>query len=327
MNLTRTELMEPFTTESHASCICFHEGKRVVAWFGGVQEGMQCGIFIQTEDLPVLHIPCPVSPPESTWVNSLWNPILISHDKQLILMFKSGTFCDRWQTHVFSLSVTSSGADLVWSQMLPAGLHGATKAKPIVLPDGTLLCGSSTETHESWSCHVEKYVVEPDRLRIVGRSLPMAPNPQTYGKGIIQPALWNDGKGKLHMLCRSACGYLFQSEAWIDSSCWSPPVCTTLENPNSGVDVLKHSNGKQYLAYNPSKTLRSPLMLAEFEINNHDVKLNDQLLIGDTEMYRFHTQSRTKELSYPNLVEAPDGVIQMSYTNCRSIINVAHIQV
>jgi predicted neuraminidase len=86
--------------------------------------------------------------------------------------------------------------------------------------------------------------------------------------GVIEPALFLDGQGKLRMVCRDRAhriggtGYIWTalSEDW--GIHWSPFQQTGLPNPDSAIDVVDLGEGKVILIYNHSHTDRSPLNLA-----------------------------------------------------------------
>jgi predicted neuraminidase len=324
MQHLRTTIIAPDTPECHASFVHFHSGRKIVAWFGGEREGNCCSVFLQAEGYPVQTIPCPPEDPSSTLVNSLWNPVLFSGGDTLYVMFKSGGFCDRWETHVLGLSLKGDDITPVGHQMLPAGLHGSTKGSPLFMPElGVHLFGASSETRASWSSHVEAYAIDAEGLTIMGRSLPLS-IPGGH-KGIIQPVLWKQN-GFIHMLCRSDAEALYYSKAPEgDPLNFSLPTRTNIANPNSAVDVLTHSGGQHLLAFNPSTTRRDPLVIAFLDADGDTLRVHDPVEVGNSSLYTFHTHGRTRELSYPNMAEDPEGGIHIAYTCCRCAINVAEL--
>ena len=328
MKVLKTEYLSSPTQEVHSSCILFHEGHRLIVWFGGLQEGCLCNIYSKLDNHPTQKlIACPV-PSNPQMMNSLWNPVLFSCNGSPALMYKSGAFCDRWQTRICGLRIVEKGLETTWKQDLAAGLHACVKSKPLALPDGTLVCGSSTETQNKWSAHVEIYLPKKEGLELLERSNPLEPEDSSRCKGIIQPTLWRDDDGTLHMLCRSSYGYgsIFHSKTLSSPGKWTVPRETGIPNPNSAVDVLKHSNGKTYLAYNPSQRDRHPLALSEFEIDGDMVRIKKTATLSTPLVYIRYLMARTRELSYPNVAEDSKGRIHISYTCCRAKIHAVSVR-
>lgn len=136
----------------------------VVAWFGGSREGENdVSIWVNHKDKD-----------SSTWSKPYelddgdgrpcWNAILVQPSKgPLLAYYKIGGSVPDWQGYVR----TSEDEGLNWSARLQlpessADVHkkthgrflGPTKNKPLELPNGSLLCGSSTE-EGNWRVHME----------------------------------------------------------------------------------------------------------------------------------------------------------------------------
>jgi len=74
-----------------------------------------------------------------------WNPVLFTMpSKEILLFYKAGRNPQQWS----GLLKRSCDEGASWSEAecLPAGIIGPAKNKPLLLPDGTLLCGSSIES-------------------------------------------------------------------------------------------------------------------------------------------------------------------------------------
>jgi predicted neuraminidase len=84
-----------------------------------------------------------------------WNPVLFQPARgPLLLFYKAGPSPETW----WALARTSSDHGRSWSDAvsLSNGILGPIRAKPVELPDGTLLAGSSTEDG-GWVAHMERY--------------------------------------------------------------------------------------------------------------------------------------------------------------------------
>ena len=83
---------------------------------------------------------------------------------------------------------------------------------------------------------------------------------------------------------------------------WSDAKPTGLPNPNSGIDAVKMRDGRVALVYNPSKTERTPLVLA-FSPDD-----------GDTWSVPVALENAPGEYSYPAIIQTRDGLLHITYT-------------
>ena len=84
-----------------------------------------------------------------------WNPVLFhSGDGLLWLYYKFGPSPREWS----GARMSSRDEGRTWSKAehLPAGLYGPIRAKPLVLPQGLIVSGSSVESYNSWAAWVER---------------------------------------------------------------------------------------------------------------------------------------------------------------------------
>src|SRR5262249_37529905 len=142
-----------------------------------------------------------------------------------------------------------------WSKpvRLPDGFVGPVRNKPIELPDGTLLCGSSTE-NAGWRVHMERGInfgslrentetgSEPQQPVDFSRSIrweKTASLNQTNEFGAIQPTILVHSFDNLQILCRTRQGVIIESWSKDRGKTWSPMARTPLPNPNSAIDAVR----------------------------------------------------------------------------------------
>ena len=86
---------------------------------------------------------------------SCYDPVLFRNpDGKVWLSYKCGPSPQTWTGALR----TSPDEGRTWSPVryLPAGLYGPIKNKPLILSDGTILAGTSVESHRAWTCWVER---------------------------------------------------------------------------------------------------------------------------------------------------------------------------
>jgi len=312
MKIVHREFMPSRTNSVHAASVEFYNDIPYFAWFGGMREGFpDSSIYIQKLDnqyeFDIGQI-------------AQWNPILVKMQDRLVLFSKVGQFCDRWNTLVNDITdIDNINCLEKFSNysVLPAGLNASVKTRPIEFEDSWYF-GASTETFMNWNSYIERYYVDPVEDFFKNPSSCLVSNfliPKwTLGekalssprnKGLIQPALWWGEIGP-EAFMRSDLGYIYY---------WSPfenyAIQTQFENPNSGIDVVKH-NGFLYLAYNPSKESRVPLHVAKIKQDEEHFEIIETIVIGD----KVIKEALTNELSYPYMIEH-DGRLHLTYTNGR----------
>ena len=72
-----------------------------------------------------------------------------------------------------------------------------------------------------------------------------------YGRGVIQPTLWESIPDQVHMLLRSTEGMIYRSDSKDGGDTWTEAYATELPNNNSGIDMIRSEDGKLFLVYNP----------------------------------------------------------------------------
>ncbi len=281
------ELIVPFeerpTDSAHASTLLPLAGGEVLAaWFGGSWEkDSNVAVWMSRRD------------GEGRWTYpavaadvrgvALWNPVLFRcPDQSILLFYKVGAAIEQWKT--FALRSRDEGH--TWSEpfeLVPGdeqGGRGPVKNKPILLSDKKTILAPASLEGECWDCFAdisrdngetwEMSLTVP--LRRSGYNIQMVDQPydkhRCWGKGIIQPTLWEDREGGVHMLCRSTSSAIFRSDSHDGGRTWCPAYDSGLPNNNSGIDLTSMPDGTLVLAYNPVNHLpnyykgpRTPLVL------------------------------------------------------------------
>ena len=148
----------PPTPQCHASTLAETRDGLVAAWFGGLHErDPSVGIWLSRHREGRWSTPVEVAngvQPDGSRLPS-WNPVLFQpRGGPLMLFYKVGPSPSEW----WGMLKTSTDGGRTWSaaQRLPDGVLGPIKDKPIQLPDGTILAGSSTEGGGLWRVHFER---------------------------------------------------------------------------------------------------------------------------------------------------------------------------
>lgn len=281
----------------HASTIAETPGGLVTAWFGGTDEGNKdVAIWTSRQVKGKWTAPEMVIDgiQEDGSRHPCWNPVLFQQpDGPLLLFAKVGPSPRTWW------GVLSSSADngVSWSSVrrLPEGQAGPIKNKPVLLKDGRLLCGSSSED-QGWRVHMEWTTDVGATWKRTGVL--------NDGKefGAIQPTILSHKDGSLQILCRSkGLGKIVQATSTDGGRNWSPLTPTSLPNPNSGIDAVTLADGRHVLIYNHTLRGRSPMNLAVSD----DGKSWSMVKALETD---------PGEYSYPAIIQAADGTLHVTYT-------------
>ncbi len=285
----------PFPS-AHASTIVETNQGLVASWFGGTGERHpDVGIWVSRHEGGRWTAPVEVAngvQPDKTR-QPTWNPVLHQPPNgPLYLFYKVGPSPKDW----WGLVRTSSDDGRTWSppHTLPKGILGPIRAKPIVLTDGTLLAGSSTED-KGWVVHMER---TRDPLGAWEKTGPLN-DPKAFDA--IQPTILAHGDSRLQILCRSEQGVI--TEAWSEDlgRTWGPMTATTLPNPSAGIDAVRLADGRFLLIYNPTKKGRRQLQIA---VSRDGKTWTPSVMLEDS----------PGEYSYPAMIQGRDGRVHVTYT-------------
>ncbi len=299
----------PFAS-CHASTIAETSHGLVAAWFGGTRErNPDVGIWISRRINGKWTEPAELA---NGIVNdstrfACWNPVLYQvPDGDLLLFYKVGPSPSKWKGML--MSSPDGGND--WSEpvALPEGYIGPVKNKPVMLNNGSLLCGSSTEG-SGWKIHFEITADSGKTWNKTGH----VDDSKIYRA--IQPCILVHKNGDLQALCRSRNGVILESWSSYNGLNWSALAPTSLPNNNSGIDAVTLSDGRHLLVYNHVKTPegrskgpRTPLNAALSE----DGKTWYAVLILE--------DSPVSQYSYPSVIQASNGLVHLVYTWRRELI-------
>lgn len=279
----------------HASTIVeTTPGHYFAAWFGGTREGAKdVAIWAAAFDgkawtPPVMMANEPNQP--------CWNPVLFKSSKgTLFLFYKAGPSPREWSG--FVKRSTDDGKNWTRTEIMPAGLLGPIKNKPIEVK-GAILSPTSIESYRAWCCWLER---STDDGKTWTRHGPI----QVPGRphGVIQPTLFVSSKGTIVALMRSrGMGKVCQAESTDGGLTWSEGRMIDLLNPGSGIDGVTGKDGAFYLAYNDSAKGRTPLKIAR---SKDDGKTWENVATAE---------ETPGEYSYPALIQGSDGKLRLVYT-------------
>lgn len=258
--------------DCHSSCLIETSPQRLCAvWKGGPGKGMSnidikqnVGIWSSTFENGKWNTPKQiVSAPDSV----CWTPVLTRHPVGELFLFYRIGFNPR---HTISLFKRSSDEGISWSdaEILPAGIVGPTKSKPVFDNKGNMICGSSVEAgapddeFKATACWIEIFSKEGRWSKYGPLEIP------EKRFGCIEPVLFWGDNGALKMLCRDRSnrigleGWIWAAESFDKGKTWSELKKSILPNPDSGIDALSYGDGEIILIYNNSHTDRNPLTLA-----------------------------------------------------------------
>ncbi len=321
--MQKTLIIDRLTTDfCHASTVVnLPDGGLMCCWFGGRREGSS-DVAIYGSRWDGRRWSSPRRLADGAEAN--WNPVLFYRgDGRLQLFYKEGQAIADWRT----LYMISADNGLTWSgpaELVPgdkSGGRGPVRNKPIRLASGRVIAGASVERGlwmafadysddgcETWTKSNAIAVEGLDYTageKTAESSIEVSQQ-SFYGRGVIQPSLWESEPGRVHMLLRSSEGRVYRSDSSDGGRSWCSACATELPNNNSGLD-LAQAGGCLYLACNPVGEAwgrRSPLTLFKSADNGQSWRKLLDLETGEG------------EYSYPAVIGRGGGLC-ITYTHNR----------
>jgi len=302
----------PFPSAHASTIVELKNGDLLSAWFGGSAEGKtDVAIWSARRSHGVWSTPAELVREPNI---ACYNPVLFySSDGKLWLYYKFGPHPSSWSAG--RRSSTDDGQ--TWSPVehLPAGLYGPIRAKPLVLPNGIIVSGTSVESYHSWAAWIERSTDNGNTWSKIGPIVAPGLPPPTQTYGIIQPSVVRLKDGTLRLYARSTeqIAKICVADSTDGGLHWSPVHTLELPNPNSGIDAVALRDGRVVLVFNNTTKGRTPLNLA---------------VSTDGEHFRiFQTlESDPGEYSYPAMIQDRAGDIDITYTWNRQRIRAAHLR-
>lgn len=292
--------------QCHASTIVEVPGGLLAAWFGGPKEGdPRVEIWVSVFSKGYWSEPRAVAAGYSHFGQQYpcWNPVLFRFpDGLTALFYKVGPSPSSW----WGQWMVSHNNGLNWERpsLLPPGIIGPVKNKPVLLPDGRLLCGSSTE-HAGWRVHFEWTADQ-------GKSWERTESVNDGEKlSAIQPTILTLEKpSHIRALGRTRQRRIFAIDSFDAGYNWEPMRLTELPNPNSGIDAVTLRDGRHLLVYNHTEQGRFPLNVAVSED-------------GESWYAALVLEEQPGEFSYPAVIQDSEGYVHITYTWNR--LRIAHV--
>jgi len=308
-----------FSAFNHASSIAeTHNGVLVVTWYGGSSEGADdVSIWVSYNDGNGWSGRIEVDDGSG---DATWNPVLFQPSEgPLLLFYKYSGSPSSWRGAVRK----SYDDGATWSDriLLPVctdsylssyggRFTGPVKNRPLELPDGSLLCGSSTE-HDGWWVHME--IAQPDYTSDYELIGPIG------GHEAIQPTflVHDDECTTIQALCRAPGSGSPTPVTWSYDAgqSWTSLSTIGLET-SKGLDAVTINNLNSLqnrwhiLAYNPSG--RYPLRIATSQDGiNWDVAVSS-LDDGDGSM------------DYPAIIQTSDRMLHLTYS-WQNKVKIKHV--
>ncbi len=312
----------PFPSAHASTLVALPDGSTMSAWFGGTAEGKpDVAIWSSirgagttgTWSAPVELARAPGVP--------CWNPVLFYVGNRLWLYYKFGPNPSSW-TGARSSS-TDNGRSWSTPEVLPAGILGPVRTKPLVLDATTIVSGTSVESYHDWAVWIERSTDGGEDWTKIGpienppNAPPAAAPPFTDDPaihGLIQPTVLSLGGKHLRLYARATqtIGYVTVADSFDAGLTWGRARTLNVPNPNAGIDIVRLRDGRFVLIYNDSARQRTPLSLAVSNDGEH--------------FRRFATlENAPGEYSYPAIVQASGGDLEMTYTWQRRRIRFADL--
>jgi predicted neuraminidase len=292
------------TPQCHASTIVETSSGLVAAWFGGEYErhpDVSILVSLQRNGRWSKPVEVATGKQRDGTRYPTWNPVLFKpRGGPLMLFYKVGPSPSSW----WGMLTTSLDDGRTWApaRRLPDGILGPVKNKPLQLPDGDILCGSSTEA-PAWAIHFE-------RTRDLGRTWQRVSVPKGAVEiEAIQPALLPHRDGRLQAIGRTRQGRVFTTQSADNGATWSRLTLLDIPNPNSGLDAVALADGRFLLVYNDAQGAKDDWSAGRDVLAvalSSDGLSWKRVLVLENET--------GQEFSYPAVIQTHDGLVHVTYT-------------
>ncbi len=321
----------PERHQMHASTITeARDGTLLAAWFGGTKENnADVAIWLSRKPREKQWSEPVMVDDGSREVNgkkkqfACWNPVLFTHpkDETIYLWYKitgqgrgpgyknwwgairtSDDNGKTWSNRIWLPEVDRAPEDHKVFEPYNYRATGPVKNRPVVMPDGALLCGSSTESPIGWKSHFEHYRAgdwtgQKHGVKIYG--------PIMEGRS-IQPSfiILSEDKRRLGVFLRDD-GY---AESEDGGRTWTKVLDSPVKT-SRGLHAVTTANNVHFLAFNPSAK-RTPLSLARStDGENWEVIIKNLWSEGD------------RRMDYPTIMQARDGKLHVTHSFGRECIH------
>jgi predicted neuraminidase len=299
------------TNEAHSASIAIANGKPVVVWYGGTEEGHRdVAIFSSSFD-GKWTTPSVVADRDSTeralgrYIRKVGNPSLYSWpDGRLGLYYVSVSFGGWAASSINYMESLDQGHH--WTSPIRLVTSPFLNISTLVRTQGLPLSDGSVQLpvyHEflgkfSETLTLSSDLTVMDKIRI------------SRGKHSLQPAITNlDESSAVGLLRYSGDppGRVLSVFSEDGGAHWSAPVRTQLPNPDSAVSIINLGNGNLLLALNDLEDGRHRMSLAMGSAGDWKIVkvLEEETATGLDHEYEF---------SYPSMTIDPDGFIHLVYT-------------
>jgi len=342
-------------TNQASSIVQVGPGDFLVAWFGGADVNAP-DVAIWTarfrdgrweparEAVPPIsrdHTVCGnhFSPPvPCKGQDSIWNPVLMRvSDEELLLFYKTGPHPSEWTGWM----KRSQDGGQTWTHpaMLPPPITGPAKHKPIMLPNGVILAGASTESRRGDEKRLRQCWI--DYSEDGGRTW-QRHGPIPFNGGIAEPSLWIGDDMRVNMLARpasadadvqgrqagftqaakgSGSSYLVHATSDKTGLHWPNAAIAAKSLPPSdaAADVVRLRDSRLLIVHNNSTAWgRSSLLLSMSTDGGTTwqrvLQLEDAL-----------STDTAHEYYHPSIIQAEDDTVHITYTYRRQ--NIRHVVV
>lgn len=287
----------PPTRSSHSSTIIETKDGLLAAWFGGSEEGNpDVGIWMSRFKDGQWQKPIEIARGDEENDGKTYpcfNPVFFGHAAgRIFLAYKVGPNPSSWWGRI-KVSI-NEGHDWSDSSRLPHDIIGPVRNKPLMLQDGTWLCGASEE-NAGWRVHME---LSADPLSSWKRTRDLN---SAMEMGAIQPTILPWPNGRIQILARTKQGTLAESWSEDDGKTWPDLKRNSLPNPNSAIDAVMLREQYALLICNPSSSSRELIAVAR----SRDGKSWESVA---------ELEHGTGEFSYPAVIQSGDGLVHITYT-------------